>query len=236
MIASNACFRPDLIESTKSKATLRMLAHYPALGGFSLCARGLISFAHLQRGAVAGLRVQFRQLPVPVFARMYLNRPNLFFLTHIQVQIKNVYVCACVRWWWLWWWWCFHDMYVVWIPFSSTTPIRVRYCPRVWKMQHWSDSEWRWPLQWTGLRSLVSALWNYMLPEVERWVIQCQGKLRKDRLTQIELCTVSVEQLCWMFQNLTMSNTGLSTVECKQFKDKITYMLWYTCLYVYTCI
>ena len=72
--ASNACFRPDLIESTKSKATLWMLAHYPASHGFVLCARGLVGFAHLQRRAFAGFRAQFTPLLMIVFSQIYLNR------------------------------------------------------------------------------------------------------------------------------------------------------------------
>ena len=54
-----------------------MLANYPVPDGFAFCAKGLVGFAHLQRGALAGLRAQFRPLPMLVFARIYLNRPNL---------------------------------------------------------------------------------------------------------------------------------------------------------------
>ena len=60
-LTSNACFRPDLLESTTSQVGRFMNA-------CKLCARGLVGFAHLQRGAFGGSRMQFRLLPMLVFA------------------------------------------------------------------------------------------------------------------------------------------------------------------------
>ena len=93
LTASNACFRPDLTESTNSKACLSMPAHHPVPDGRALCARGLVGFAHLQRGALAGLRTQFRPLQMLIFAWIYLDR--LFFDAYIYINRSRVYMSVC---------------------------------------------------------------------------------------------------------------------------------------------